>query len=45
VVSATWEEEIGESQSQAGLGRVSMRPYLKKKLAAKGLWGHGSSGR
>jgi hypothetical protein len=37
VIPVTLEMEVGRSQSQAGLGRASMRPYLKKKLAARGL--------
>jgi hypothetical protein len=36
IIPATWEVEVGESQSKVGQ-RKSMRPYLKNKLKAKGL--------
>jgi hypothetical protein len=37
-IPATQEAEGGGSQSEAGLGKVSSRSYLKNKLKAKG-WG------
>jgi hypothetical protein len=36
IIPATWEEEVGGSWSEASLGKWK-RPYLKKKLKAKGL--------
>jgi hypothetical protein len=40
----TPKADIGGLQSQADTGE-SMRPYLKKKPKAKGLWEYRSSGR
>jgi hypothetical protein len=37
VVPATHREETGGSQGKTSLGKVSRRPYLKKKLKVKGL--------
>jgi hypothetical protein len=43
VIPAIWEMELGESESEASLGK-STRSYLKNNLkSAKGL-GYGSSG-
>jgi hypothetical protein len=36
VVPVKWEAEAGGSQLEASLGKVSVRPYLKNKLNAKG---------
>jgi hypothetical protein len=36
VIPATWEVEVGESQSEAIPGKW-MRPYLKNNLKATGL--------
>jgi hypothetical protein len=43
VIPATREAEVGGSQSEAGLSRIS-RPCLKNKLRVEGLE-RGSSGR
>jgi hypothetical protein len=37
VVPAAWEVVVRGSCSKASSGKVSMRPYLKNKLKAKGL--------
>jgi hypothetical protein len=37
--------KTGGSWFVAHLGKVSIRPYLKNRLKAKGLGGHDSSGR
>jgi hypothetical protein len=36
IFPVTQEAEVGESQSEASLGK-SMRPYLENKIKAKGL--------
>jgi hypothetical protein len=36
VVPAIWQLELGGSQLEASLDKVSVRPYLKNKLKAKG---------
>jgi hypothetical protein len=38
IIPATHHAEAGGPRSKASLGKVSGRPYLKKKLKAKGLW-------
>jgi hypothetical protein len=37
VIPATWESEVGRSQSEASLDKVDLRPNLKSKLKAKGM--------
>jgi hypothetical protein len=43
VIPASWEANVGGSQSEATMGK-SRKPYLKNKQEAKGL-GCVSSGR